>query len=516
MKFIKFLLIAYFTIKCTSTFGHCQSIEPSLSFKIDSQLRVYENWRKLSPAVFKDVIYLAENYHRGGETLPVDPDEGDGDQPKNDFGDLYAYNNKTGKLQWVIELGSPATTSPSVDDNGNVFIATMATTERSGWPDEDDKDISKPAKIHCIDNKGKEVWVYKLRKSGSNVYSKPAIGEDGTIYFGSENGYLYAINSKGKLEWKYRTDEDIRFSPVIGSDGTIYFGSNDNNFYAVNAEKKLIWKLKTNNDIKDSAAIGDDGVIYFCTNDTILYALKSDGEIKWELKLFGTGTSGTPAIGSNGIIYAISDYGVHAVDMKGKELWKKKLSGNYDYNPSIGFENTIVLGNRILSGLTGETIKTLEIKEDAILDVNYNYFISDWDELRYQPDIYTGAGSIIGDNGNIYFSDGSFNYYCYKVPGYGIADSSWPMLGANPSRNSNFNSSPREDQIKITSFTNDVLPFSITFESKSASTYEIEASHDLKKWDAIGEAHGTGTSVKFTDLREALFQKQYYRVKKAE
>ena len=86
----------------TSTFGHCQSIEPSLSFKIDSQLRVYENWRKLSPAVFKDVIYLAENYHRGGETLPVDPDEGDGDQPKNDFGDLYAYNNKTGKLQWVI------------------------------------------------------------------------------------------------------------------------------------------------------------------------------------------------------------------------------------------------------------------------------------------------------------------------------------------------------------------------------------------------------------------------------
>ena len=40
----------------------------------------------------------------------------DSDQPKNEFGDLYAYNNKTGKLQWVIELGSRVTTSPSVSD----------------------------------------------------------------------------------------------------------------------------------------------------------------------------------------------------------------------------------------------------------------------------------------------------------------------------------------------------------------------------------------------------------------
>ena len=58
----------------------------------------------------------------------------------------------------------------------------------------------------------------------------------------------------------------------------------------------------------------------------------------------------------------------------------------------------------------------------------------------HQPYIYTGAGSIIGSNGNIYFSDSSFNYYCYKTPEFGIANSSWPMLGANPKRSSNLNS----------------------------------------------------------------------------
>ena len=486
------------------------TIKPTLSFKIASQLRVFENEDKLSPSVYNDILYIVNNYHRGGYTQAVDPDGPRlSNTPRNDFGDLYAINNKTGKILWSIELDSPATTSPSVDVNGNVFIATKATTERSGWVD--DKDIFKPSKIYCIDNKGKVLWSYELK---SDVYSKPAIGNDGTIYFGSDDGYLYAVNTKGVLEWKYRTDGEIRFSPVIGSDGAIYFGSNDDHFYAVNAEGKLIWKFKTNNDIQNSAAIGDGGVIYFCTSDTILYALKSDGKIKWELKLFGTGTSGTPAIGSNGIIYAVSDYGIHAVDRSGKELWKRKLNGRYDYNPSIGFENTIVLGNQIFSGTTGKIIKTLPIKKDTILYVYKGLF--EWHEYEEQPDIYTGAGTVIGDNGNIYFSDSSFNYYCYKVPEYGIADSSWPMLGANPSRNSNFNSPPREDHIKITSFNSHASPFSLNFETQSDSTYIIEASHDLKKWGEIGEVQGTGSSVKFIERRKALFPKQYYRVKKAE
>ena len=71
-------------------------------------------------------------------------------------------------------------------------------------------------------------------------------------------------------------------------------------------------------------------------------------------------------------------------------------------------------------------------------------------------------------------------------------------------------------QIKITTFNNHAAPFSLSFESKSGTTYIIEASHDLKKWGNIGETQGTGSSVELTDWREALFQKQYYRLKLVE
>ena len=71
-------------------------------------------------------------------------------------------------------------------------------------------------------------------------------------------------------------------------------------------------------------------------------------------------------------------------------------------------------------------------------------------------------------------------------------------------------------KLAITSFNSHAAPFSLSFETESDSTYKIEASHDLKKWGEIGEVQGTGSSVKFTDWREALFQQQYYRVKLVE
>ncbi len=71
-------------------------------------------------------------------------------------------------------------------------------------------------------------------------------------------------------------------------------------------------------------------------------------------------------------------------------------------------------------------------------------------------------------------------------------------------------------KLRINTFNKSTTPFSLSFESKSGSTYVIEVTHDLKQWGEIGEVQGTGSSVEFIDWREALFQKQYYRVKLVE
>jgi len=67
-------------------------------------------------------------------------------------------------------------------------------------------------------------------------WSSPAIGPDGTIYVGSYDSYLYAIDQYGDLKWRYETDDWIWSSPAIGPDGTIYVGSWDDHLYAINGE----------------------------------------------------------------------------------------------------------------------------------------------------------------------------------------------------------------------------------------------------------------------------------------
>ena len=65
-----------------------------------------------------------------------------------------------------------------------------------------------------------------------SVISSPSIESDGTIYVGSGNGNLYAINPDGTKKWEFATGNSIFSSPAIGSDGTIYVGSGSK-FYAI-------------------------------------------------------------------------------------------------------------------------------------------------------------------------------------------------------------------------------------------------------------------------------------------
>ena len=71
------------------------------------------------------------------------------------------------------------------------------------------------------------------------MFSSPAIGSDGTVYVGSEDNKLYALNGKtGVKLWEFGTGNVVASSPAIGSDGTVYVGSMDNKLYAFKTNSK--------------------------------------------------------------------------------------------------------------------------------------------------------------------------------------------------------------------------------------------------------------------------------------
>ena len=113
----------------------------------------------------------------------------------------------------------------------------------------------------------------------------PAISPDETIYIGNAQGTLSAIDSKTQeIKWTYQTGADpnqpgfygLPSFPVVDKEGTVYFGSVDGNMYAVNKDGELLWKYQTGGKITEaSPAFDSDGVLYFTSQNGYLYAIEN-------------------------------------------------------------------------------------------------------------------------------------------------------------------------------------------------------------------------------------------------
>ena len=88
---------------------------------------------------------------------------------------------------------------------------------------------------------GVKLWEFET--GGTIGNSSPAIGSDGTVYIGSNDYKLYAINGKtGVKLWEFETGSNVTSSPVIGSNGTVYVGSLDKKLYAIKTDSKGLAK----------------------------------------------------------------------------------------------------------------------------------------------------------------------------------------------------------------------------------------------------------------------------------
>ena len=56
-------------------------------------------------------------------------------------------------------------------------------------------------------------------------------------------------------------------------------------------------------------------------------------------------------------------------------------------------------------------------------------------------------------------------------------------------------------------------PFSFNFKTVKGQKYDVQATNDFSMWNFVDTIEGTGLEMIFTDYREALFLRQFYRLK---
>jgi outer membrane protein assembly factor BamB len=111
----------------------------------------------------------------------------------------------------------------------------------------------------------------------SHIESSPSIGSDGTIYFGTDSGILYAVNREGAILWTYKTGGSIPSTPALSVKDMIFFGSWDRYIYALQASTgTLIWRYKVSDVVSSSPVIDDSNTIYLGAGNTV-YAILDTG-----------------------------------------------------------------------------------------------------------------------------------------------------------------------------------------------------------------------------------------------
>ncbi len=234
------------------------------------------------------------------------------------------------RVLWKFDTTSSVYYScPAVGDDGTVYFGTGMSS-------------MMPGTLYALTSSGAIKWSYN---AGAALYS-PVIGPDGTVYVQDARDVVYALSPAGALKWYYNDYQSFYFrdvgqrNPAIGADGTIYVASDG--LYALDpATGHRLWHFihprYSSRDCRASPVIGQDGTIYVVIGEDMLFAVSPAGSMRWvfafdnEWEMSFT----SPAIDQNGVIYLATegkpsgaDFSmVYAVNPQGSLRWKYPVEG---------------------------------------------------------------------------------------------------------------------------------------------------------------------------------------------
>ena len=249
----------------------------------------------------------------------------------------YALSPQGGVL-WTVDV--PGLTNwgmPAIGGDGTLYFGSS---------------IGSAGSLVAVDPGGSIRWILDNLDA---ISSSPAIGPDGTIHVAGGR-HVHAVDPRGEVRWTYETPvRTFTFSsPAVASDGTIYVGGDDNALHAVHRDGSPRWKFQTGDLIRAPPSIGADGTIYVPSYDGRLYAIDPDGSERWSVVVTRTpeGFAGSPpqvnsppSIGPDGAIYVLS-MGLFAINPGGSIRWHYHTgTGGYRTTPILGADGNVYLGS---------------------------------------------------------------------------------------------------------------------------------------------------------------------------
>ena len=274
-----------------------------------------------------------------------------------------------------------------------ILVASVAASDEQAWKFRSDLANSGVYDDGGITPDGTLLWEYS---TGDEVRSCPAM-VDGVVYFGSNDGNLYALNAgTGDRIWNFTAGLGIQSSPAV-ADGIVYAGSWDHNVYAVDADDgSLVWNYTTDDSVISSPAVGN-GNVFVGSFDGSLYALDAGtGSPAWEYPTAGPRIASSPAV-AEGVVYTGSEDGnLYALNAEtGSLLWNFTTGGWVGSSPAVA-------DGSVYFGSDDGNVYALNASDGSLI---WNYTTGDI--VRSSPAVSEGVVYVGSHDENVYALDAS-------------------------------------------------------------------------------------------------------------
>jgi outer membrane protein assembly factor BamB len=179
--------------------------------------------------------------------------------------------------------------------------------------------------IYALNSDGKMLWSFK---SNGPVRGK-IIFANGKIIFGSMDGFIYILNPNGALFARFDSKSKIESTPAVYLDNII-FGADDGIVRSIDFNCNLLWKFKTNSQVTAEPTIAElyhrQHYVVIGSTDKNLYCLTLDGKLEWIFETEGRIISKAEVKdvnkdGEQEIFFGSCDSKVYALRSNGKMMW---------------------------------------------------------------------------------------------------------------------------------------------------------------------------------------------------
>jgi outer membrane protein assembly factor BamB len=245
---------------------------------------------------------------------------------------------------------------------------------------------------------GKQRWRYAT--AGPVEESSPCVF-NGTVFVGDLNGVFHAVNSvSGKVRWTFKAEAEIKSSPTVAGN-RVYFGSYDQNLYCLDADSgALIWKYATDGPVHCSPAL-DQKHVYISGCDEMFRAIDAiSGKQVFTLPL-GAYSGASAALADDHAYVGTFGNEVLGIDLRGRKIqWVyQHPTRNFPFYSSAALTaDRVVVGGRdkmvhCLDRSTGKAIWTFLTKsrvDSSPLICRNRVYVGSNDGLLYVLDLTSG------------------------------------------------------------------------------------------------------------------------------